>query len=220
MDEASKTLETWGEWERSLLSGSGIDIGCGPDPITPDVRPFDIEHGDANCITDFVDDTFDFVFSSHCLEHMRDPFATLQEWWKLVKPGGHLIFLVPDEDLYEQGVFPSRFNADHKATFTLSKAESWSPVSVNVLDLANSLEGGELRKLELNDQGYDRRLMKHRDPRPWWLPSFFMKRYKSLRGRKWVRLKFFDAFLTIDQTTRLGALAQIQCIVRKADDQP
>ena len=188
MDEASKTLETWGEWERSLLSGSGIDIGCGPDPITPDVRPFDLEHGDANCITEHVDDTFDFVFSSHCLEHMHDPFATLQEWWKLVKPGGHLIFLVPDEDLYEQGVFPSRFNADHKATFTISKRTSWSPVSINLLELAQSLPNSQLVSIQLQDHNYDRRLMTFGEN---------------------------DSRRAVDQTWTADALAQIQVVVRK-----
>jgi SAM-dependent methyltransferase len=215
MDEASKTLATWGDWEKSLLTGSGIDIGCGPDPITPDVRPFDVDDGDANCITQYVDEQFDYVFSSHCLEHMHDPYAALKEWWQLVKPGGHLIFLVPDEDLYEQGVFPSRFNADHKATFTISKVESWSPVSVNVRDLAHSLEGGEVLKLAVNATGYDRSLRKHGDPKPWWLPGLLLRPYRSLRKRRRLRSKVLDAFVTIDQTTRIGALAQIECIVRK-----
>ena len=66
------------------------------------------------------------------------------EWWQLVKPGGHLILLVPDEDLYEQDIFPSRFNGDHKFTFTLSKAQSWSPVSIHVLDLVQALPENSL----------------------------------------------------------------------------
>jgi SAM-dependent methyltransferase len=215
MDEASKTLASWGDWEKSLLTGSGIDIGCGPDPITPDVRPFDLEHGDANRITQYVDEQFDYVFSSHCLEHMHHPADALEGWWKLVRPGGHLIFIVPDEDLYEQGVFPSRFNPDHKATFTISKVRSWSPVSINVRDLAHSLEGGEVVKLAVNDTGYDRSLMKHGNPKPWWLPGILLRLYRSLRKRRLVRWKVLDGLVTIDQTTRMGALAQIECIVQK-----
>src|SRR5688572_21561437 len=129
MDETSKTRATWGDLERSVLRGRGIDIGCGPDPVMPEVCRFDVDDGDANVITRHVREQFDYVYSSHCLEHMRDPRAALREWWQLVKPGGHLFFIVPDEDLYEQGMFPSRFNADHKATFTVSKTSSWSPVS-------------------------------------------------------------------------------------------
>jgi hypothetical protein len=92
---------------------------------------------------------------------MHDPRKTLLEWWKLVRPSDHLFFIVPDEDLYEQGVFPSRFNPDHKATFTLSKAQSWSPLSLNVLDLAQSLPSSQIVSLVLQDQGYDRSQLRH-----------------------------------------------------------
>jgi hypothetical protein len=59
----------------------------------------------------------------------------LGNWIRVVRPGGHLVVSVQDEDLYEQGVWPSRFNDDHKVSFTLCKHHSWSPVSVNVFDL-------------------------------------------------------------------------------------
>ena len=39
---------------------------------------------------------------------------------------------VPDEDLYEQGQFPSTYNVDHKWTFTILKTTSWSPCSLNL----------------------------------------------------------------------------------------
>ena len=85
MDETAKSKQYWGEQERRATQGRGIDIGCGPDPVTEDARRFDKEDGDANRISEFVHDQFDFVYSSHCLEHMRDPKAALLEWWKLVK---------------------------------------------------------------------------------------------------------------------------------------
>lgn len=37
--------------------------------------------------------------------------------------------------MYEKGHWPSRFNPDHKWTFTILKQASWSPCSVNVVDL-------------------------------------------------------------------------------------
>ena len=52
---------------------------------------------------------------------MRDPRSAIAQWWGLVKPGGVLFVIVPDEDLYEQGFWPSRFNCDHKWTFTIAK---------------------------------------------------------------------------------------------------
>ena len=32
----------------NLLTGKGIDIGCGPDPILPGVDRFDVDQGDAS----------------------------------------------------------------------------------------------------------------------------------------------------------------------------
>ena len=219
MDEATKTKQIWGKLERSVLQGKGIDIGCGPDPVTPDVRRFDIEDGDANEITKYVSDQFDFVYSSHCLEHMKDPSSALKEWWKLVRPGGHLVFLVPDEDLYEQGVFPSRFNSDHKSTFTISKAQSWSAVSVNVIDLARSLPASEIVSIQLHDHGYDRERLVHGTRTPTkGLAGFIRRVCMKLASRSQIAR---DAFRDIPERnspvdqTMLGALAQIQCIVRK-----
>ena len=219
MNETSKSRKVWGELERSVLVGSGIDIGCGPDPVTPEARPFDVEHGDANRIQDFVREQFDFVYASHCLEHMHDPRQALLGWWTLVRPGGHLFFIVPDEDLYEQGVFPSRFNPDHKATFTISKARSWSPVSLNVLDLARGLPNSELVSLVLQDHGYDRRALFHGQSAVGGSLGFMFRVSRALRWRGMFRIALVERwqarYLSIDQTMHSGALAQIQCIVRK-----
>ena len=116
MRETSKTRGLLTELELRTLSGKGLDIGCGDDPVRPDVQPFDVAQGDANCVTQFITDleSYDYVFSSHCLEHMYDPGSTIADWWKLVKPEGTMFVVVPDEDLYEQGYWPSLFNSDHK----------------------------------------------------------------------------------------------------------
>jgi SAM-dependent methyltransferase len=218
MKETSKTKRLWTDAERRLLTGSGIDIGCGPDPVFPDVRRFDLGDGDANHITAYVSETFDFVYSSHCLEHMHDPPHALAEWWKLVKPGGVMMVIVPDEDLYEQGVFPSRFNGDHKATFTISKTRSWSPRSYNVLDLALALPDAELVGIALQDVAYDRRLMTAGD-RPFkglfrfaHRVAWFCERRFGWRPRPADRL--IELIGPVDQTLRTDTVAQIQCIVR------
>lgn len=221
MNETSKSRRIWGALEMAVLTGRGIDIGCGGDPVTAEARGFDMADGDANVITRHVTERFDFVYSSHCLEHMREPAAALREWWELVRPGGYLFFIVPEEDLYEQGVFPSRFNPDHKATFTISKAKSWSPVSHNVLDLARGLPGGELVSLQLQDAGYDRRRQTWGPVRGWaGLAQFIYRVYRSGKRRtgwKWAGYERWMARVPpVDQTLNFGALAQIQCIVKKA----
>jgi SAM-dependent methyltransferase len=219
MHETAKSRFFWGELEREVLSGKGIDIGCGLDPVHGNVRCFDLEHGDANEISKYVTEQFDYVYSSHCLEHMRDPSKALIEWWKLVKLGGHLIFIVPDEDLYEQGIFPSRFNPDHKATFTISKGQSWSPVSCNVWDLAGSLPGGRLISLSLQDQGYNRSLMTHGVLHRSWTKRLFVRGFESFRRRTGVTCPWIETMISnwppVDQTLQPNVLAQIQCIVKK-----
>lgn len=154
-NEASKTKSKFGYLEKRIFCGRGIDIGCGNDPIYPDATSFDIADGDANEITKFVHEKFDYVFSSHCLEHMRNPYKAIKEWWKIVKPGGFLYIIVPDEDRYEQGVFPSIWNADHKYTFTIHKTASWSPVSINIIDMVKRLPDAEILKIEIQDDRYD-----------------------------------------------------------------
>jgi SAM-dependent methyltransferase len=222
MREASKSRKlVWqpGSIELQVLKGKGLDIGAGDDPVTPDVQRFDTEHGDANEITKYIHDQFDFVYASHCLEHMYKPREALLDWWNLVRVGGHIFFAVPDEDLYEQGVFPSRFNPDHKATFTISKTTSWSSVSINVLEMAKSLPNGEIVLLALQDINYDRTLLTFGPRKKNRLVVRFLRAYVKARKKFGVKSAFLEhvflLYRAIDQTLNEDTLAQIACIVKK-----
>jgi SAM-dependent methyltransferase len=142
--------------------GSGLDIGSGNDPLSQyqefyplagAIYSWDMPQGDAQYVESVPDETFDFVHSSHCLEHMQSPYTALKNWLRILKPGGHLVCVVPDEDLYEQGFWPSRFNPDHKHTLTMYKTQSWSPVSKNLLSLLTELDC-EVLKVELLDASH------------------------------------------------------------------
>ena len=153
--------------------GDALDVGAGEDglskqmhlwPLLRSVRDWDVGDGDAQELVGIPDASFDLVHSSHSLEHMRGAGSAILRWLDVVKPGGHIVILVPDEDLYEQGVFPSTFNPDHKATFTMWKAESWArSFSVNLVDIVCACTKALLVKMERlehtwNPQGgrYDR----------------------------------------------------------------
>ena len=229
MYEASKTQSIRGDdFVRRYLTGAVLDIGCGPDLVVPHAKPFDIEDGDANSILNYLSPgTFDCVHSSHCLEHMTNVPSALAQWWALVKPGGYLVTVVPDEDLYEQGMWPSVFNPDHKATFRLNKPESWSPVSYDIRALVAGLPGAEIVDCALHDRGYDRRklqslpaarkraLLRFGARRELFLGRLMRRgwpvyRVSQLLGR--VEVAFGKP---VDQT--LGdAMAQIQVVARKS----
>lgn len=144
--------------------GEGIDIGCGQDcigkyaelfPLMRDVKPWDANDGDAQKMSGVADNTYDFVHSSHCLEHLVDPSEGLKNWFRILKPGGHMVVMVPDEDLYERGIFPSISNSDHKWTFTIWKKQSWSSRSINLLYLLQTLgDSAEILKVEVLDASY------------------------------------------------------------------
>lgn len=151
--------------------GNGIDVGGGGDslalykeffPLASNIFVYDQEHGDAQNLANVLDESFDFLYSSHCLEHMRDARKALNNWLRVIKSGGHLVVQIPDEDLYEQGQWPSVFNPDHKICFTIAKEKSWSPVSVNLLDLLGDFrDTAEILSLQVLDHGYRYKSLSH-----------------------------------------------------------
>jgi SAM-dependent methyltransferase len=145
------------------LKGKGIDIGAGPDPLVVldgTVKGYDFKQGDANFMEDQKDNIYDFVYSSHCLEHMKSVRTSLFNWCRILKPGGYLYVTVPDFELYEKLNWPSNFNLDHK--FSFSKDYKRSDVNrINhyhmVEDLEPLLNSYNVNLIEavLQDEGYD-----------------------------------------------------------------
>jgi SAM-dependent methyltransferase len=224
MREASKTSAVRGaELAPRYFAGRVLDIGAGDDPVVPHATPFDREHGDANRADAwFPAASFDCVHSSHCLEHMTDPPDALARWWSLVAPGGHLIVVVPDEDLYEQGYWPSLFNPEHTATFRVGAGPTWSPRSFQLEALARALPGGQVVAIERHARGYvhQRPLLRVAVPRR--IVDLANRARPGRRRPEREGSSIDRAFVRacrmmnvpIDQT-RGGALAQIQVIVRK-----
>lgn len=111
--------------------GLGLDIGCGPFKAFPhfigvdnrnDSRIFgvamdpDLTVPDATKLPQLASAQYDFVFSSHMLEHVVDYKAALKEWWRIIKPGGHLCLYLPHKDFYPN-IGKEGSNPDHKHDF-------------------------------------------------------------------------------------------------------
>ena len=141
-----------------------------------------------------------------------------------------MVIVVPDEDLYEQGVWPSLFNRDHSATFRLNKPDSWSPVSYDLKEICSVLPEAEVICLEHQDVGYDHTLKSHGLGKQ---GKFFMRLNRSIIKRlnrkqkslaklgldlqsvKYkVNLLSIKLGAVIDQTLE-DAVAQIQIVLRK-----
>lgn len=44
------------------------------------------------------DESQDFIFHSHVFEHMKNPVKALKEWMRILKPGGHLVMIIPHKE--------------------------------------------------------------------------------------------------------------------------
>jgi len=110
-----------------FCAGQGIDLACGDRKIKQTAIGLDIGKGaDSQAdfaidleggLTLFASDVFDFVFSSHYLEHVKDLPSQLQEWWRVLRPGGNLVLYLPHADLYPR-VGHEGANPDHKHDLT------------------------------------------------------------------------------------------------------
>lgn len=79
-----------------FCKGDGLDIGCGDWPLEG-ATGVDVKHGgDAMALPD---GEYDYVFSSHCLEHLENPIAALKHWKSSLKAGGVLFLYLPHPDM-------------------------------------------------------------------------------------------------------------------------
>ena len=79
-----------------FCKGNGLDIGSGEWPL-PGATSIDTKFGkDGNGLPD---GEWDYIFSSHCLEHLADPVYALEHWKAHIKPGGVLFLYLPHPDM-------------------------------------------------------------------------------------------------------------------------
>lgn len=82
---------------KHVCVGRGVDIGCnrlewafpGAEPVDPVITP-------GIHATNFPQSELDYIFSSHCLEHLPDWVEALDYWGERLKSGGTLFLYLPD----------------------------------------------------------------------------------------------------------------------------
>ena len=122
-----------------ICNGKGIDVGCGfrkthPGAIGIDLTPGG-QKGRAGCVKGqqsvadiaasgdaldmIADASLDYVVQRHNLEHYQDPVKALQEWKRVLKHGGLLGMVVPDDAVCDT----IRLDKTHKHVFTRDSME-------------------------------------------------------------------------------------------------
>ncbi|MBF0291762.1 MAG: glycosyltransferase [Nitrospinae bacterium] len=136
IDKTHLHLNPEAEFALPIVSGRGIDVGCGgakthPDAIGVDIIPpgdvgteasqkgrvsqADIL-GNGDDLHMFADGELDYVIARHNLEHYVDPVKTLLEWRRVLKPGGVIGLILPDDDEFDT----LRADPTHLSVFTKS----------------------------------------------------------------------------------------------------
>lgn len=87
VDNVNFATET--AWEHGLGDG-------GPFPFHPRKPPGSQWLREAANLAGIADGCYDVALSSHCLEHLANPLAALDEWRRVTKPNGCLLVIVPD----------------------------------------------------------------------------------------------------------------------------
>lgn len=76
----------------------------------------------------FADDSYDFVFASHVIEHFPDPVAALREWNRVARR--YVLLVVPHRDRTFDAGRPltgaDELIARHDAAFTSEEDRHWS----------------------------------------------------------------------------------------------
>ena len=141
-----------------FMRGRVLDIGCGPYKAFPHfigvdnghhwgVQGADVKVKDGAELDLFSTCSCDAVFSSHLLEHFHYDKVpnVLQEWMRVIKPGGYLMLYLPADGDYPSVGHPHA-NVDHKWNVTydaLVSAMEKVPTSWDLIEYEDRHEGDE-----------------------------------------------------------------------------
>tara|TARA_B100000085_G_scaffold176942_1_gene161230 strand:+ start:2535 stop:3026 length:492 start_codon:yes stop_codon:yes gene_type:complete len=81
---------------KHLCKGEGLDIGCmKKEWAFPGATPIDLDFDDEWHAMNLPDKKYDYIFSSHCVEHINDWVGVLDYWREHLKSEGVLFLYLP-----------------------------------------------------------------------------------------------------------------------------
>lgn len=84
---------------KKFCKGKGLDIGGFFDWTFPGAKPINITNDDQWDAYKLPNKKYDYIFSSHTLEHLRNPVKALEYWKKHLKEEGVLFLYLPHPDM-------------------------------------------------------------------------------------------------------------------------
>jgi len=96
---------------KHFCKGEGYDIGCNRDEWKLEgATPIDLTYEDSYDAMKLPNKKVDYVYSSHCLEHLSNWVSSLDYWISKIKKEGNLFLYLPD---YSQEYWRSWNNKKH-----------------------------------------------------------------------------------------------------------
>jgi SAM-dependent methyltransferase len=142
-----------------FLKKMGFEVTCGEiEPELFQVPDLKCIYVDLNTRIEAEDDSFDYVCCIDGLEHMTDPYRAVQEFSRVLKPGGYGIFTIPNYSNIEKRfkyfwfgflTHPSDIEKFRKAGSNLFNFHN-SPLTITMLDLIFSINNLEVEKIMRN----------------------------------------------------------------------
>jgi predicted SAM-dependent methyltransferase len=110
-------------YAKHYCQGVGYDIGCMKKEWSyPGSIPIDISFNDEYDANNLPQNNVDYIYSSHCLEHIPLWVPTLNYWYETLKPGGILFLYLPH---YSQEYWRPWNNSKHVNILTPEYIKDW-----------------------------------------------------------------------------------------------
>lgn len=104
-----------------FCKGRGLDVGGLSGWSFPGATLVNVENKDGYHAMKLPGANHDFVFSSHTLEHLKDPFYAIKYWSEVIRPGGAMFLYLPHPNQRYWAVD----NPKHLHVFTPSQIKYW-----------------------------------------------------------------------------------------------